>query len=95
MGFEALLCGVDVTTFGVPFYAGYGLTTDLNQSERLTFRNKYIHSIEDIFYITYIRYTHYFETFSNNRYCKIEIEDCIEKLKNKVEKYKLLKGSMH
>jgi capsular polysaccharide export protein len=29
MGFEALLRGIPVTTFGAPFYAGWGLTTDL------------------------------------------------------------------
>ncbi|PYD49524.1 hypothetical protein CFR79_14195 [Komagataeibacter saccharivorans] len=28
-GFEALLRGVQVVTYGVPFYAGWGLTTDL------------------------------------------------------------------
>jgi capsular polysaccharide export protein len=28
-GFEALLRGVPVTTLGMPFYAGWGLTTDL------------------------------------------------------------------
>lgn len=28
IGFEALLRGIPVTTFGVPFYAGYGLTRD-------------------------------------------------------------------
>ncbi|CAM5224720.1 capsular polysaccharide export protein, LipB/KpsS family [Alishewanella longhuensis] len=28
MGFEALLWGVPVYTFGMPFYAGWGLTTD-------------------------------------------------------------------
>lgn len=28
MGFEALLRGVPVTTYGAPFYAGWGLTTD-------------------------------------------------------------------
>ena len=31
MGFEALLRGVPVTTFGAPFYAGWGLTRDLGQ----------------------------------------------------------------
>ncbi|MEX0365416.1 MAG: capsular polysaccharide biosynthesis protein [Ruegeria sp.] len=30
-GFEALLRGVKVTTLGAPFYAGWGLTTDLGQ----------------------------------------------------------------
>ena len=28
-GFEALLRGIPVTTLGAPFYAGWGLTTDL------------------------------------------------------------------
>ncbi|MBR9651604.1 capsular polysaccharide biosynthesis protein [Thalassovita aquimarina] len=31
LGFEALLRGVKVTTLGAPFYAGWGLTTDLGQ----------------------------------------------------------------
>ena len=29
MGFEALLRGISVTTYGQPFYAGWGLTNDL------------------------------------------------------------------
>ncbi|WP_417462880.1 capsular polysaccharide biosynthesis protein [Kordiimonas sp.] len=32
-GFEALLRGVDVTTYGMPFYAGWGLTTDMIADE--------------------------------------------------------------
>lgn len=34
MGFEALLRGVPVTTYGRPFYAGWGLTDDQNPSPR-------------------------------------------------------------
>ncbi|NWO04451.1 MAG: hypothetical protein HLX50_01730 [Alteromonadaceae bacterium] len=33
-GFEALLRGVSVTTYGLPFYAGWGLTTDLLDCSR-------------------------------------------------------------
>jgi capsular polysaccharide export protein len=33
-GFEALLRGKPVTCYGQPFYAGWGLTTDLQQIER-------------------------------------------------------------
>ena len=29
MGFEALLRGISVTTYGQPFYAGWGLTNNL------------------------------------------------------------------
>lgn len=35
-GFEALLRGVAVTTYGVPFYAGWGLTTDKQNCPRRT-----------------------------------------------------------
>ena len=31
-GFEALLRGCDVTTYGAPFYAGWGLTTDIGKT---------------------------------------------------------------
>ena len=31
MGFEALIRGIPVTTLGAPFYAGWGLTTDLGR----------------------------------------------------------------
>jgi capsular polysaccharide export protein len=35
-GFEALLRGKKVTTYGIPFYAGWGLTTDKARCERRT-----------------------------------------------------------
>ena len=33
-GFEALLRGVPVTTYGLPFYAGWGLTSDHSSAPR-------------------------------------------------------------
>ena len=36
VGFEALMCGKEVYTFGMPFYAGYGLTNDYLINERRT-----------------------------------------------------------
>ena len=35
-GFEALIRGKSVTTYGLPFYAGWGLTHDLHKLERRT-----------------------------------------------------------
>jgi capsular polysaccharide export protein len=37
-GFEALLRGVRVTCYGMPFYAGWGLSEDLNMSEEVLAR---------------------------------------------------------
>ena len=38
VGFDALLRGLRVVTYGMPFYAGWGLTTDLSRCERRTRR---------------------------------------------------------
>jgi len=34
MGFEALLCGCECVCFGMPFYAGWGVTTDKSECKR-------------------------------------------------------------
>ncbi len=38
VGFDALLRGLRVVTYGMPFYAGWGLTTDVSRCERRTRR---------------------------------------------------------
>jgi len=57
MGFEALLINKVVHTWGVPFYSGYGLTTDHN-TYYLT-NNKPKKTIEEIFKSMYFDYTLY------------------------------------
>jgi capsular polysaccharide export protein len=57
MGFEALLINKAVHTWGVPFYSGYGLTTDHN-TYYLT-NNKPKKTIEEIFKSMYFDYTLY------------------------------------
>jgi capsular polysaccharide export protein len=58
MGFEALMRGISVICHGLPFYAGWGLTTDKMQCER---RTKKLSLDELIFgsLITYPRYFHH------------------------------------
>ena len=56
-GFESLLRGIPVTTFGAPFYSGWGLT-DARQS---TPRRKRQLTIEQVFagaYMIYMKYRH-------------------------------------
>ncbi|MCR4667426.1 MAG: capsular polysaccharide biosynthesis protein [Desulfovibrio sp.] len=55
MGFEALLLGLPVHCFGLPFYAGWGLTHDYVASPRRT-RSR---SLEALFVAAYIRYAKY------------------------------------
>lgn len=57
MGFEALMLGRTVHCFGMPFYAGWGLTRDRQACPRRTARR----SLEEVFaaaYILYSRYVH-------------------------------------
>ncbi|HCU58915.1 MAG TPA: hypothetical protein DIC64_02930 [Alphaproteobacteria bacterium] len=66
-GFEALMCNKEVHTFGMPFYAGWGLTKDALICERRT--NK--RTLEEIFYIAYILYSYYVNP-DTRKQCEIE-----------------------
>ncbi len=55
VGFEALLRGKEVTTYGMPFYAGWGLTTDRRFCERRR-RSLTLDALAAAVYILYPRY---------------------------------------
>lgn len=55
MGFEALLLGKEVHCFGMPFYAGWGVTQDQLSCPRRTKRR----TVEEIFAAAYILYARY------------------------------------
>lgn len=55
-GLEALIYNKDVYCYGMPFYAGWGLTVDKYINEK---RNRLL-SLEDLVYATYIEYPVYF-----------------------------------
>lgn len=56
-GMEALMAGKEVHTFGMPFYAGWGLTIDAQHLDRRT--NK--RTLEELFYLFYCVYTHWID----------------------------------
>ena len=60
MGFEALLMGKECVCFGMPFYAGWGLTYDRVQCDR---RKRKL-TIEQVFAAAYILYTRYYNPYS-------------------------------
>lgn len=72
-GLEALMCNKEVHVFGVPFYQGWGLTIDEQTCERRT--NK--RTLEELFYIAYIMYSHYVNPETKSR---CEIEDAMDYL---------------
>ncbi len=67
MGFEALMAGKQVHCFGMPFYAGWGCTSDTLRCER---RNR-SRSVEDIFHFAYVELSRYFDPESGTR-CSVE-----------------------
>lgn len=73
MGFEALLLGKECVCFGMPFYAGWGVTDDRVTCER---RQRTL-SIDEIFAAAYILYTHYKNPYGNR---PSNIIDTIEEL---------------
>jgi len=54
-GFESLLRGKDVTVHGLPFYAGWGLTTDTTSCARRTKKR----SIDELVYLSLVAYSNY------------------------------------
>lgn len=67
MGFEALLVGKPVTCFGVPFYAGWGVTEDRAPVPRRSRRR----TVEEIFAAAYILYSRYVDPETGER-CEVE-----------------------
>jgi capsular polysaccharide export protein len=55
-GFEALIRGLKVYCYGLPFYAGWGLTQDLFSSQR---RNNKNITLEALLYVTLVEYPIY------------------------------------
>jgi capsular polysaccharide export protein len=67
-GFEALLLGKRVSTYGLPFYAGWGLTRDRHRIAR---RRRSLR-LEELVYCTLIQYPRYYNWQFN---CFVSAED--------------------
>lgn len=63
MGFEALLAGKPVTVFGMPWYAGWGVTDD----RRVCPRRVRQHSVDVLFAAAYLRYARYLNPVTYQR----------------------------
>jgi len=69
LGFEALLRGVPVTTLGAPFYAGWGLTTDLGDVPP---RRRHDLSLESLVHAALIDYPRYWDPVTGLP-CPVEV----------------------
>ncbi|HFP7643446.1 TPA: capsular polysaccharide biosynthesis protein, partial [Campylobacter jejuni] len=73
MGFEALIQECECICYGMPFYAGWGLTKDKLECKRRMQKR----SLEEVFYAAYILYSEYFNSYLNQ---KSNIFDTIQTL---------------
>lgn len=71
VGFEALLRGKKVITYGLPFYAGWGLTEDKLVCDRRVRRR----SLEELVACALILYPTYWHP---KKKCECEVEDVVE-----------------
>ncbi|MCH8502357.1 MAG: hypothetical protein LAT77_10665 [Aliidiomarina sp.] len=69
-GFEALLRGIPVTCYGLPFYAGWGLTKDLQTCARRTASR----TLPELVAAALMRYPIYSAAHSNE--CAIDSSEC-------------------
>ena len=84
LGFEGLMSGKKVYCYGVPFYAGWGLTIDRGNMEYLK-RRIQKRSVEEVFWFAYIWYSRYYSPLKQNR---CEIEDVLGELISNIKSYK-------
>ncbi|EAI5560821.1 capsular polysaccharide biosynthesis protein [Campylobacter lari] len=73
MGFEALMLGCECVCYGMPFYAGWGLTQDKQACKRRLKKR----TLEEVFYAAYILYSEYFNPYLKQ---KSDIFDTIHTL---------------
>lgn len=71
LGFEALLAGVALRCFGMPFYAGWGLSNDEQECARRGKNAK----LEDLVAAVYFYYARYVNPYSAQ---KCEVEEIVE-----------------
>ncbi|CAA6823956.1 MAG: Capsular polysaccharide export system protein KpsC [uncultured Sulfurovum sp.] len=79
-GFDALLRGKMVFTYGMPFYAGWGLTTDYRKCDR---RTRTL-TLDELIASTLILFPRYISPKTGN-FC--EVEQTLKELKEEQERY--------
>lgn len=73
VGFEAIIRGIKVVTYGLPFYAGWGLSEDMRGCER----RKRVLKLNELLAATYLLYPRYIHPITK---ASCEIEEVLENL---------------
>lgn len=83
MGFEALLLGKKVITFGVPWFAGWGVTDDRNENVQSLFQQnrRTKRSLLQLFYAAYFNYSRYINPNTGESGSIFDVIDYLHKVK--------------
>lgn len=81
MGFEALLAGKPVVCFGVPWYAGWGVTDDRCTDSPAWERRTRQRSVRELFAAAYIHYTRYLNPVMHQRGGILDVIDWLVRQK--------------
>jgi capsular polysaccharide export protein len=65
MGFEALMCNKHVVCFGVPWYAGWGVTDDRVKDSPAWVRRTKKRTVDELFAAAYLHYMRYLNPFTH------------------------------
>lgn len=88
LGFEALLCGKKVHCFGVPWYAGWGLTNDQYAPTNIISERRNVkRSLEHLFACAYFEYARYINPFTQKR---CDAEDLVKLLEPNIDMQKYI-----
>lgn len=93
MGFEALLQGKPVVTFGLPWYAGWGVSDDRHQSvDRLKISGRRGEaSVLTLFTAAYLSYSRYLNPYTGEAGTIFDVIDYLHQMK---QKNQLLQGTV-
>jgi len=80
VGFEALIRGKKVYTYGLPFYAGWGLTTDAKRCER----RSTVRTLDELVAAAFICYPRYIHPETSQQ---CEIEELLEEIDKEKTRY--------
>jgi capsular polysaccharide export protein len=83
MGFEALMVGKPVICFGVPWYAGWGVTDDRVVDSPAWARRTRRRTVEELFAAAYIHYTRYLNPTTHQRGQITDVIDWLIRQKDK------------
>lgn len=94
MGFEALLCGKPVVTFGVPWYAGWGVTDDRHEaiSELSQSNRRAPRTVLQLFTAAYLHYARYINPYTGEAG---SLNNVIDYLRDAVRFNRLLAGDVY